>query len=76
MKRTYYIVLETNQMLGWKIRTTENNLDTPNGLKNEINRLEREYLQKGQPEGVVILSWKRLSIWKEKLCQRKELNAS
>lgn len=53
---TYYIVLETRNKLGWKIRDTINDLDLVHGLIHEIHKLEEEY-----DEPVMIISWKKLN---------------
>lgn len=53
---TYYIVIETKNKIAWVIRNTEDDMDTINGLKNQISLFEKEY-----DGAIVILNWKRLN---------------
>lgn len=54
--KTYYIVFETNKSKNFRIRTTNNNLDSVCGLINEIERLEKEL-----NTSIVITYWKKLN---------------
>jgi hypothetical protein len=54
-KRSYYVVLETDSRVISNIVETHNDLDTVNGLRDEIADLSEPYGQ-----NIIILNWKRL----------------
>ena len=56
MIRKYYIVLQTENKIGWRIRLTKNNLDTIDGIQEEIKMLESQENGKA----VIIMYWKKL----------------
>lgn len=58
-KRSYYVVLETNNKKVSNIIETYNDLDTVDGLTSEIMELDKQY--KRYNSNVIILSWKRLN---------------
>lgn len=54
--KTYYIVFETKKSQNFSIRTTLNDMDSSEGLLNEINSLEKEH-----GTNVIITYWKELN---------------
>ena len=57
--RTYYILYETTNSVHWRIRSTNNNLETDIGLLKEIEDLDQE-----TGKEIIIVSWKELNIKK------------
>jgi hypothetical protein len=55
--KKYYILYETNNAVHWRIRNTHNDLQTDNGLLNEIKDIE---VQHGKE--IIIISWKELNL--------------
>ena len=55
--KKYYILYETANAVHWRIRNTHNDLQTDNGLLNEIKDIE---VQHGKE--IIIISWKELNL--------------
>jgi len=55
--RTYYIVLENNHTISWRIRNTSHDMNTSEGLQNII----KEYTEEMKAE-VVITYWRELDV--------------
>ena len=63
--KTYYIVFETEKTKHWRIRETENDLDTSCGLQKEIEELENElsgsvFFDTNKKQDIIIYFWKEL----------------
>lgn len=57
--KTYYILYETTNSTHWRIRNTNNDLETSMGLIKEIEDLDKE-----TGKEIIIVNWKELNLKK------------